>query len=59
MTEEERGAESATEICRGCELPIHVKNLVFDGESNWHFKVELQTKVKRRFAKISHEPSVV
>ena len=38
MTEEERGAESATEICRGCELPIHVKNLVFDGESNWHFK---------------------
>jgi len=22
--------------CSGCKLPIHVKNLVFDGEKNWH-----------------------
>ena len=31
-------AESVTEICKGCELPIHVKNLVYDGESYWHHK---------------------
>ena len=30
--------ESVAEICKGCDLPIHVKNLVFDGESYWHFK---------------------
>jgi len=30
--------ESVTENCKGCELPIHVKNLVFDGERNWHYK---------------------
>ena len=27
-----------TDNCAGCELPIHVKNLVFDGEKNWHYK---------------------
>jgi len=31
-------AESVTENCTACELPIHVKNLVFDGEKNWHYK---------------------
>jgi len=31
-------AESVTENCAACELPIHVKNLVFDGERNWHYK---------------------
>jgi len=30
--------ESVAEICKGCDLPIHVKNLVFDGESYWHYK---------------------
>ena len=30
--------ESVAEICAGCGLPIHVKNLVFDGERNWHHK---------------------
>ena len=30
--------ESVTENCKACELPIHVKNLVFDGERNWHYK---------------------
>eukprot|EP00092_Neocalanus_flemingeri_P020518 GFUD01022231.1.p1 GENE.GFUD01022231.1~~GFUD01022231.1.p1 ORF type:complete len:519 (+),score=136.93 GFUD01022231.1:269-1825(+) len=30
--------ESVTENCKACELPIHVKNLVFDGEQNWHYK---------------------
>jgi len=24
--------------CNFCQLPIHVKNLVFDGENNWHYK---------------------
>jgi len=31
-------SQSVTENCVGCELPIHVKNLVFDGEKNWHYK---------------------
>jgi len=31
-------ANTVTENCTGCQLPIHVKNLVFDGESNWHYK---------------------
>lgn len=31
-------SKSVTENCAGCELPIHVKNLVFDGEKNWHYK---------------------
>jgi hypothetical protein len=30
--------ESVTDNCKACELPINVKNLVFDGESNWHYK---------------------
>ena len=31
-------SNTVTENCTGCQLPIHVKNLVFDGESNWHYK---------------------
>lgn len=35
---EDLQTESVTEICKGCSLPIHVKNLVYDGESYWHHK---------------------
>jgi len=31
-------SNAVTENCVGCKLPIHVKNLVFDGENNWHYK---------------------
>jgi len=31
-------ADSACENCTACELPVHVKNLVYDGERNWHHK---------------------
>lgn len=35
--EEEGGRkEGMAEACAACSLPIHVKNLVFDGEKNWH-----------------------
>ena len=35
---EDLQTDSVTEICKGCSLPIHVKNLVYDGESYWHHK---------------------
>merc|ERR1719275_187060 len=34
--EEEQGMEATSDSCKACKLPIHVKNLVFDGEKNWH-----------------------
>merc|ERR1712107_504011 len=34
--EEEQGLEATSDSCKACKLPIHVKNLVFDGEKNWH-----------------------
>ena len=27
-----------TENCTSCQLPIHVKDLVSDGEQSWHYK---------------------
>ena len=27
-----------TEQCRSCQLPIHVKDHVSDGEHSWHYK---------------------
>jgi len=36
--EAEQGAEATKDNCKACKLPIHVKNLVFDGERNWHHR---------------------
>jgi len=36
IEEEEPGREGPVDNCKGCKLPINVKNLVFDGEKNWH-----------------------
>ena len=34
----EQEGEGNTENCTSCSLPIHVKDLVSDGEKSWHFK---------------------
>jgi len=36
--EEKEKKENAAENCSACQLPIHVKNLVFDGDSSWHYR---------------------
>jgi LIM domain-containing protein 2 len=31
-----KGEEASADSCKACQMPVHVKNLVFDGEHNWH-----------------------